>query len=159
MSSVKSASKLLIKNNLSIATAESLTGGMIADSLVNTPGMSKCFSYGFVTYSDTAKENILRVNHSTLENYGAVSYECAKEMSKNVRNITGSRIGLASTGFAGPATGEENYPVGTVFISVAMDNHIITRRFVFSGNRQTIRKKAKNAAFTLLLKTIKRFLP
>lgn len=155
MSALKTCGKILLKNNLSISTAESLTGGMIASELVNISGISRCFSTGFVTYSDMAKASLLRVNPMTLRNFGAVSYETAREMAKNVRILTDSDIGVASTGFAGPTGGDETHPVGTVFISVAFMDHIVTRKFTFIGDRKAVRNKAKNAAFTLLMRVLK----
>lgn len=155
----KKSCKYLLDNRLSIATAESLTGGMIASELVGYPGISECFSYGYITYSDDAKEEVLGVRKTTLEKYGAVSHQTAREMAKYVRAISNADIGIASTGFAGPTGGNKENPVGTVYVSCSIDDFVITRKFLFKGSRFLVRTKTVNAAFKLLYDCIKRYRP
>lgn len=158
MNYLKGSAKLLKKNKLSISTAESLTGGMLASNLVSISGISKCFNYGFITYSNEAKELILGVRKSTIDNFGVVSHETAREMAKFVRDKANSDIGLATTGIAGPLGGTKDNPVGTVYISCAISGVVITRKYIFKGNRQSIREQAVNSAFKLLHDSIKKYI-
>ena len=131
--------------DISIATAESCTGGMIASELVNIPGVSNHFSEGYVTYSEEAKERLLGVRPATLQQFSVYSAECAREMAY------GADIGVATTGIAGPDGGSEEFPVGLVYIAVAYKNKITTRKFIFSGDRYRIRYAACKQAFRLVL--------
>lgn len=158
MNYLKASAKLLKKKKLTIATAESLTGGMLASSLVSISGISKCFNYGFVTYSNEAKELILGVRRSTIEDFGVVSHETAREMAKFVRDKANCDIGIATTGIAGPLGGTKENPVGTVFISCAVSGVVITRKHIFKGNRQAIREQSVDAAFKLLHDSIKKYI-
>ncbi|MBQ7677152.1 MAG: nicotinamide-nucleotide amidohydrolase family protein, partial [Lachnospiraceae bacterium] len=107
---------LLAQHNLTIATAESCTGGMIASRLVEYAGISAYFNEGYVTYSNEAKMKLLGVKEETLLTYGAVSEQCARQMADGVKKAAGSDIGIATTGIAGPDSGSKEKPVGTVFI-------------------------------------------
>ncbi|MBQ1473371.1 MAG: CinA family protein [Lachnospiraceae bacterium] len=137
--------------DISIATAESCTGGMIASELVNIPGVSNHFSEGYVTYSEEAKERLLGVRPTTLQHFSVYSAECAREMAYGVRKAAGADIGVATTGIAGPNGGSEEFPVGLVYIAVAYKNKITTRKFIFSGDRYRIRYAACKQAFRLVL--------
>ncbi len=148
------AAKLLFKDNLTIATAESCTGGMIASELVNFSGISAHFKEGFVTYSNEAKIKRLGVKSETLNLHGAVSAKTAAQMALGVKKCAGADIGIATTGIAGPLGGTEEKPVGLVFIGCAYKDKVIIRRFVFSGNRYKIRLSAVKQAFTLICDTI-----
>lgn len=142
----------LNRANMTIAVAESCTGGMIASTLVDVPGVSSCFQEGYVTYSNQAKEKNLGVSHDTLAMYGAVSQETAAEMSSGVRKKADATFGLATTGIAGPDGGTEDKPVGLVYISCAGPNKTCTEKHIFSGDRTQVRKQATEAAFHLLLR-------
>ncbi len=114
--------ELLEKYNLSIATAESCTGGLIAATLVNVPGISGYFGEGYITYSNEAKEKLLGVSHATLEQYGAVSSQTAEEMAKGAKQAAGTDISVISTGIAGPDGGTEDKPVGLVYLACAYED-------------------------------------
>ncbi|WP_454052311.1 competence/damage-inducible protein A [Clostridium sp. Marseille-Q7071] len=142
--------EMLVKNNLTIATAESCTGGMIAAKLVNHSGVSSSFLEGAVTYSNESKIRRLGVNKNTLENYGAVSSETAEEMVKGITKTSGADIGISTTGIAGPSGGTEEKPVGLVYIGLSIKDEIIIKKLNLAGNRQKIRERATNIALDLL---------
>jgi len=124
---------------LTLSLAESCSGGLIAKRITDIPGSSRYFCEGVVTYSNEAKMRLLGVPAELLDSCGAVSSECASAMAKGVRLASGSDLGLAVTGIAGPDGGSEDKPVGTVFISLAAPDGCWTKRFRFGGNRDEIR--------------------
>jgi nicotinamide-nucleotide amidase len=124
---------------LTLSLAESCSGGLIAKRITDIPGSSGYFCEGVVTYSNDAKIRLLGVPAELLNSCGAVSSECASAMAKGVRLASGSDLGLAVTGIAGPDGGSEDKPVGTVFISLAAPDGCWTKRFQFNGNRDEIR--------------------
>jgi nicotinamide-nucleotide amidase len=130
---------LFIRQGLTLALAESCTGGMIAQRITSISGSSRYFLEGAVTYSNAAKSRQLGVGAALLEEKGAVSSEVASAMAKGVRQAAGSDLGLAVTGIAGPDGGTDDKPVGTVFISLAAPDGCWTKRFQFSGSRDEIR--------------------
>jgi nicotinamide-nucleotide amidase len=130
---------LFIQQRLTLALAESCTGGMIAQRITSIPGSSRYFMEGAVTYSNAAKTRHLGVDAALLAEKGAVSSEVASAMAKGVRQASGSDLGLAVTGIAGPDGGTDDKPVGTVFISLAAPDGCWTKRFQFSGSRDEIR--------------------
>jgi nicotinamide-nucleotide amidase len=130
---------LFIQQGLTLALAESCTGGMIAQRVTSIPGSSRYFMEGAVTYSNAAKTRQLGVGADLLAEKGAVSSEVASAMAKGVRQTAGSCLGLAVTGIAGPDGGTEDKPAGTVFISLAAPDGCWTKRFQFSGSRDEIR--------------------
>ena len=134
--------KLLVNNNLKIAVAESCTGGMVSSALINYPGISSVFMEGCVTYSNEAKMMSLGVKEETLNTFGAVSEECAKEMAEGVSKRHNTNIGLSTTGIAGPEGGSEDKPVGLVYIGITINNKTIVKKYVFNGDRQQIRNRA-----------------
>ncbi len=141
-------SYLLKENGIKIAVAESLTGGYISDKLTDLPGASAYFVYGGVVYSDYAKTDILGVDKEVIEKEGAVSDKCAMEMAEKARENANADIGLAVTGFAGPKTEYDNYPVGTVFIALSSSKAKEVRKYSFSGSRLDIKAyTAKMALF------------
>ena len=113
--------KLLAERNLTLSVAESCTGGLIAHRLTNIPGSSQYFMHASICYSNQAKVRQLAVKSGTLQKYGAVSIQTAIEMAEGVRRITGTKIGLSTTGIAGPAGGSAAKPIGTVYIGIATD--------------------------------------
>lgn len=151
------ACKKLIKEGLSISVAESLTGGMICAELVSFPGISACLEEAYVTYSNSAKHRILGVRQSTLDTHGAVSRQTARQMAWYVKTVSGSDIGLSSTGIAGPDGDGSDNPVGTVFLSCAIAEKIITRKYVFKGGRDLVRFKSMKASIRLLYDCLKRY--
>lgn len=145
---------LLREQELTLALAESCTGGAIAARIVNVPGASAVFTHGFVTYSNRAKRKCLDVKKSTLKTEGAVSAKCAKEMAKGGCAASGADVCLSVTGLAGPDGGTRETPVGTVFMGCCCCGHTITREFHFSGNRSKIREQATASGLTLLRECI-----
>ena len=139
--------RLLKSNGKTIVTAESCTGGWIAQTITEVPGSSAWFDRGFVTYSNAAKVQMLGVSPQTLEKYGAVSAETATEMAAGALVRSDADIAVAVTGIAGPDGGTSDKPVGTVFIAWA-DKNGETKlvRKQLSGNRRQIRAQTVRSA-------------
>lgn len=131
--------KLLVEKKLTIAVAESCTGGMVSSSLINYPGISQVFMEGCVTYSNEAKMRRLGVKKDTLETYGAVSEETAREMAEGVSKMLNTNIGLSTTGIAGPEGGTDEKPVGLVYVGIYINGKTIVKKYDFSGDRARIR--------------------
>lgn len=110
--------KYLIENKLTIATAESCTGGLLSSKLTDVSGSSAYIKLNFVTYANEAKNEILGVSWDILNNYGAVSEQCAQAMAEGLQNRTNCDIALCTTGIAGPTGGSAEKPVGLVYISL-----------------------------------------
>lgn len=146
--------KLLQKNELTVTTAESCTGGMLAARLVNVPGVSEVFREGFITYSNKAKRKSLSVQKSTLKKYGAVSEKTAKEMAKGGVFATDSDVCVAITGIAGPDGGTEEKPVGLVYIACYINDKVTVKEFNLKGNRSKVREQSVVKALTLLRECI-----
>ena len=127
--------ELFKQRNLTLATAESCTGGLIGDMITNVPGSSAYYLLGVISYSNRAKERVLGVNDETLRRHGAVSAPVVEEMLKGVLNLSGADCGLAVSGIAGPDGGTKDKPVGTVYISVGCRDARLTRRFHFDADR------------------------
>lgn len=145
---------LLLANKLTVATAESCTGGKVAARLINVPGVSDSFKVGHITYSNKAKKKILGVKKRTLEKHTAVSAEVAKEMVKGLETNTKADVCVAVTGLAGPDGGTEKKPVGLVYIACSVKEKVTVQEYHFSGNREKIRENATAAALTLMRKRI-----
>lgn len=145
---------LLVNKKLTISTAESCTGGMIASRLINYPGISEAFLEGAVTYSNEAKMRTLKVKKETLEAHGAVSEETAREMAIGIAERTGSKISVVTTGIAGPGGGTEEKPVGLVYIGLYYKGEVKAYRHVFTGNRQEVRTKASVEALDKVRRAI-----
>ena len=141
----------LAEMGLTISTAESCTGGMVASSIIDVAGASDVYNEGFITYSNEAKMNRLGVKKETLDRYGAVSEETAREMANGIARESGSRIAISTTGLAGPGGGSTEKPVGLVYIGIYLDGETIIRKFNFSGERNKIRKDATVASLNMLL--------
>ncbi|MCR5107287.1 MAG: nicotinamide-nucleotide amidohydrolase family protein [Lachnospiraceae bacterium] len=141
----------LLKNNgLTVTTAESCTGGMIAARLVDVPGVSEVFKEGFITYSNKAKRLRLGVKKTTLLAKGAVSEQTVKEMLKGGIKISRADVCLAVSGIAGPDGGTEEKPVGTVFIGCFVGGKAYINEHHFDGDRREIREKTVTEALALL---------
>ena len=141
---------LLKEKDLKLSLAESLTGGMIAQRIVNVSGASDVFGYGFVTYSNKAKHKCLGVKKSTLKEKGAVSAKCAREMAKGACKESGADISISVTGLAGPGGGTKETPVGTVFMGCRYKGKAIAKEFHFTGNRMRIREQTTAHALAML---------
>lgn len=142
--------ELLEKKKLHVTTAESCTGGLIAGTLVNVPGISAWFGEGYVTYSNEAKEKLLGVSHETLERYGAVSAETAGEMATGAATAAGADAAVAVTGIAGPDGGTAEKPVGLVYMGCFCKGKIRVDKHFFSGDRVQVRAQSVQAALELL---------
>ena len=134
--------EILVNKKLTIATAESCTGGMVASTLINYPGISASLKEGAVTYSNEAKINRLGVKKETLDKYGAVSSEVAAEMASGIAKTAGTSIGISTTGIAGPDGGSDEKPVGLVYVGLCINGEVKTKKLKLSGKRQEIRKRA-----------------
>ena len=129
------------EKGLSLALAESCTGGMIAETITNVAGASDIFYGSAVTYVNSAKEHILGVAHETLEKHGAVSSECAAGMADGARRVYGADVAMSVTGIAGPGGGSEAKPVGTVWFGLATKDGAETFRRRFDGDRAAVRRQ------------------
>jgi len=145
---------MLRKRGLTISLAESCTGGLIGNLLTNVSGSSNYFQEGLIVYSNQSKVARLNVSPQTIERYGAVSDQTVREMAKGVKKSLNTDIGLAVTGIAGPDGGSEEKPVGTVFIGMAANNEIFSRRYLFWGTREQVKL---NTA-TMALDWVRRYL-
>lgn len=142
--------RLLADRGLTVTTAESCTGGMIAGTLVNVTGASEVLNEGYVTYSNEAKERLLGVRHTTLEKYGAVSEQTAREMAEGAAKAAGADAALSSTGIAGPGGGTEEKPVGLVYIGCFLKGKTTVKECRFTGNRMENRIQTVKTALAVL---------
>ncbi|PYI72363.1 MAG: hypothetical protein DMF08_06315 [Verrucomicrobia bacterium] len=142
---------LLKERNETLATAESCTGGLIANQITNVSGASEVFLAGYVTYANSAKSDVLNVDSKLIDKHGAVSEAVARAMAEGARGRAASTYGLATTGIAGPTGGSDEKPVGTVYIALASgDSEIVAKKFLFSTDRETFKQLAAQAALDLL---------
>lgn len=142
--------KFLIKNKKTVSVAESCTGGLVSTLLTQISGSSKYFVLGVVAYSNAAKINVLQVPANLIAKKGAVSKEVAFGLSKSVRKLAQTDLGLGITGIAGPTGATPKKPKGTVFIAIDSKNKKVCKEFHFKGNRTKIRKRAALKALELL---------
>ncbi|AJH02014.1 competence/damage-inducible protein A [Clostridium beijerinckii] len=142
--------RLLIEKKLTISTAESCTGGMIASYLINYPGISEVFLEGAVTYSNEAKHNRLGVNNDILNKYGAVSEETAREMVIGIAKTANTDVSIVTTGIAGPEGGTLEKPVGLVFIGVYAQGKVTIQKCLFKGDRNKVRLQATITGLDML---------
>jgi nicotinamide-nucleotide amidase len=150
--------KLLSKNDLTITTAESCTGGLLSGRLINVPGASDVLKSAYITYSDKAKQRILRVKRSSLEKNTAVSEQVAAEMAAGAVRAAGADVAVSVTGLAGPDGGTDENPVGTVYIGCSVGDSTVVKKYCFLGNRDKIRESAVVAALTLVREEVMLFL-
>lgn len=154
--------QLLEGIDCTVATAESCTGGLLSGAITSVSGASSVFGYGVCTYANEAKMKLIGVKADTLEEFGAVSVETAREMAEGVRILGDADYGISTTGIAGPSGGTEDKPVGTVCIGISTEKETYAKRFVFDGEmfrdtgdkRTAIRFEAVYTALTLLKKEI-----
>ena len=146
--------KLLVDKKIKISTAESCTGGMIASRLISFPGISEVFLEGAVTYSNEAKMRTLNVKEETLKRFGAVSAETASEMALGIAKRANSDISIVTTGIAGPGGGTEEKPVGLVYFGLYYKGNVNTYRYVFNGDRDSVRRKATVTALDIVRRAI-----
>lgn len=146
--------RLLVDKKLTIATAESCTGGLVSSKLINYPGISDSMIEGIVTYSNESKMKRLGVKKETLDKYGAVSHQVAAEMAEGIRLTSGADIGISTTGIAGPGGGTAEKPVGLVYVGISYKGKIETRELHLVGGRQRVRNKAAMEILNILRLTI-----
>lgn len=146
----------LREQGMTLALAESCTGGLLAKRITDVPGASEVFGFGCVTYSNEAKQALVGVSPETLERYTAVSPETALEMARGARQRGGADIGLSTTGYAGPGGGTEEHPVGTVFIGLSWDGgeRVICPERRYMRSREQIRRSASSTALDLLRREV-----
>ena len=155
--SVKELIDLLHSLNLTISTAESCTGGLVASSIVDVSGSSAVFNEGYITYSNEAKERILGVKQETLLQFGAVSAETAREMAEGVRRISGSDVSMSTTGIAGPTGGTKEKPVGLVYICVSYQSICHVKELRLNGDRTSNRVNTVEEVMQLVLDVLMTF--
>ena len=141
---------IMLKKNLTLALAESCTGGLVADRIVFEAGSSGYFSGGVVCYSNKVKQNFLGVAEQTLKSYGAVSEQTAAELAEGVRKKFGTSYGISITGIAGPGGGSEEKPIGTVCFGLSTDLETIVSRVIISRNRNEVRAYAAIYALDMI---------
>jgi nicotinamide-nucleotide amidase len=145
--------RLLKERGVTLALAESCTGGLLAKRLTDMPGSSAYFAEGLVTYSNEAKERLLGVPHATILEHGAVSDVVARAMAEGARSISGADYGLSVTGIAGPDGGTEEKPVGLVFVGISDARDTFAEKLdltAWARSRDSIRERSTNLAFDLL---------
>ena len=142
--------RLLTTHQMTLAAAESCTGGLITHRITQVPGSSNYFLAGWVVYSDRAKSASLGVDPKLIGLKGAVSASVAEELAKNAREKSGASIGISTTGVAGPGGGSAEKPVGLVYIGLSDDQKTQSFEYRFSGNRETVKLKASQAAMEIL---------
>jgi len=147
--------RLLKQQGLTLAVAESCTGGLIGHRVTNVPGASDYFLGGVVSYSNEAKMDLLRVPADVLAESGAVSAEAARAMARGVREVFGAAVGLSATGIAGPSGGSPEKPVGTVYFALATPLGEEVWHYLFRGNREEIKILAAQTALDRLRRVLK----
>ena len=143
------------ERGMTLAVAESCTGGFLAQRITSIPGASEYFAGGFVSYTEDAKIGWLGVDQTTIEQHGAVSRETAEAMARAVRGKAKASVGASITGVAGPAGGAEQTPVGTVFIGIAGERGVEVKERHFGGERELIRSLAAQTTLELLLRIVR----
>lgn len=151
MSPEERLNRLLTERGLTIAVAESCTGGLVSARITDVAGASEYFQAGLVTYSNAAKELFLNVPPDLLAAKGAVSREVAEKMAEGARKALSADIGLSVTGIAGPGGGTDEKPVGTVYMGLSAQGVVLARRHRFEGDRAAIRRLSADEALAFAL--------
>lgn len=147
--------RMLLERRLTLAVAESCTGGLLGHRITSVSGSSAYFERGVLVYSNRAKEELLGVPAEVLRVHGAVSAPCAEAMARGIAERAGTPCALAITGIAGPDGGTPAKPVGTVFVGLAVEGRVSARRFRFPGDRASVKWQSTQAAFDMLRRTLK----
>lgn len=142
--------RLLTASGRTVATAESLTGGLVAAALTDIPGSSEAFRGGFVTYATELKAQVLGVDAGMLDRHGPVYGPVAAAMADGVRERLGATIGVATTGVAGPGDAD-GFPAGTVHVAVSLADDTVVRTMALNGNRDEVRRLTVERVLGLLL--------
>lgn len=148
--------QLLRSRGWKLATAESCTGGLIADKITDVPGSSEYYLGGFVTYAYEAKVASLGVSRDTLNQFGAVSREVVLEMARGARTALGADIAISVSGVAGPGGGSPDKPVGTTWIGLAAPDGDSAQEFHWKGNRRENKELSAQAALKMLIKYLEK---
>jgi PncC family amidohydrolase len=148
--------QLLRDRNLTVVTAESCTGGLLAGAITDVSGASDVFHYGYIAYGPEAKILLLNIDPQTIEKYGVVSKECAISMAIEALKATGASFAVSTTGVAGPTGGDQVNPVGTVHIGIADREKEEVFTHHFEGDRQSVRSQAVEQAIHHLEKWVKK---
>jgi PncC family amidohydrolase len=143
----------LLRRGMTLATAESLTGGALGDLVSAAPGASETYLGGVVSYATSVKVGLLGVRQETVDECGVVSAACAREMASGVRKLVGADWSVSTTGVAGPAE-QEGKPVGTVFVGIAGPDGAVAHELHLEGNRAEIRERACTAAASTVLERV-----
>ena len=151
MNITKKVARALIHKGKTLSLAESCTGGFLSNALTDIPGSSKFFKAGVISYSDAAKNKILKVPNSTLQKYGAVSIPCVRQMAQGIRQLTKTDFSIALSGIAGPSGGTKTKPIGLTFIAINSKKQTRSFKFIFKGSRLSIKKQAATKALKLFL--------
>ena len=141
---------LMKEKKLTLGVAESCSGGMLSARIINVPGVSDVYKAGFVTYANEAKHKLIGVSNATLEQFGAVSEETAREMVQGTLRAAESDYAVAITGIAGPDGGTDKKPVGLVYIACGNKDRITVKECKFNGNRNKVRQSSVAYALRLL---------
>lgn len=145
---------MLEKRGMTITTAESCTGGLIAGTIVNVAGASDVLNEGYVTYSNEAKQRLVGVRAETLEQFGAVSEQTAREMAQGAAKAANANVALSATGIAGPGGGSVEKPVGLVYIGCFVDGMTRVEECRFSGTRRENREQTVEEALKLAIEML-----
>ena len=145
------AGTLLLDHSLTLAVAESCTGGLLGDLITDVPGSSAWFLGGVQSYADAVKRDVLGVHAETLAQYGAVSAACAQEMASGARRLIDADVALSITGIAGPGGGTDGKPKGLTFIHLAAEGVDLGRQYVWPGDRRANKLSSAAAALQLLI--------
>ncbi|MFA5794407.1 MAG: CinA family protein [Candidatus Brocadiia bacterium] len=150
---MKKLISFLEKKGLTLSVAESCTGGLISHKITQVPGASKVFHEGIICYNNESKINRLRISPTTLKKYGAVSLQICRLMAKKVAGK--SKIGLATTGIAGPSGATDTKPIGLVYVGVKLTGKVTVKKLILNGSRKKIKQQAADIALNILFDLVK----
>ena len=153
---VAQVGQVLVKHQSMVVTAESCTGGMIAEALTSIGGSTAWFDRAYITYSYESKKEMLGVSEMTIQKKGAVSQQCVEEMALGALQQSHAKVSVSCSGIAGPTGASLDKPIGTVWLAWAIQGQdaVISERFLFSGDRQAVREKTTEAALKGILKLL-----
>ena len=149
--------RILTEKSLSLATAESFTGGRLAEQITAIPGASAYFKGSIVSYATAVKTDLLRVDPELVDRHSVVSAEVASAMAENVKKLLNADFSMATTGNAGPSKGDSDAEIGTVYLAVSGPKGTVVEGFNMGNHRKKIVQKAVNKVFQMLLKEIANF--
>lgn len=148
--------ELLKKYGWKLTTAESCTGGLLAGTFMNVPGVSEIYEEGYITYADKAKRKILKVKKKTLKKHGAVSRQTARQMAEGAVTAAGANVAISVTGIAGPGGGTQEKPVGLVYIGCCVNGKTKVKKCLFQGDRMQVRKQTVETAMEFAIERIQK---